>query len=497
MSRKDRVERIKRFAEFQENGRIIFQQFSDEDKKYSHFKVTHMLNICPKGRCGGINDSLFEVFYGSSIIGVEKKIDVNFREADQFNTETGATLSFQLTDTGYVMIWIYPPHTDKMRPIEDAICYEEHLHPAKLTPTFLKKCWNAFNIYMENYSVDGNPSFVEKVRLWRLKFFKHLIINNIYQDRKITTSFKQIAHYVLTVGLSGFLIWLFTIYPQNKNIQPDNSYKTELEEQLRRYIGSCDANIGVAIIANDRDTIVINDGRFQLNSVVKLYQAAALAIASPTEINITDSVEVDTKFLDHNTWSPMLDSIQSPIKMSLYDLLKWSLKYSDNNASDIISEHYITPEKVDSVLKTKGYNDLSVKWTEKEMHQDPSRSNGNWSSPLAAAKLINQEYQSWLHSSQSLNSHIATILAQCETGEKRLPRPLKTGNHIIAHKTGTGFLDTNGHPQGINDVGYVILNNGQHYSIAVFIESSRKNSEETENMIGDISEIVLNQILKN
>ena len=309
--------------------------------------------------------------------------------------------------------------------------------------------------------------------------------------------FKQIAKYILTVGISGLLVWLFSICYQNKTTRSDNSNRTELEEELRKYLKNCDAKIGLAIIANDRDTIVINDGRFQLNSVVKLYQAAALAIASQSEINITDSVEVNTKLLEHDTWSPMLDSIQSPIKMSLYDLLKWSLKYSDNNASDIISEHYITPEKVDSVLKTKGYNDLSVKWTEKEMHQDPSRSNGNWSSPLAAAKLINQEYQSWLHSSQSLNSHIATILAQCETGEKRLPRPLKTGNHIIAHKTGTGFLDTNGHPQGINDVGYVILGNGQHYSIAVFIESSQKNSEKTENMIGDISEIVLNQILKN
>ncbi len=47
----------------------------------------------------------------------------------------------------------------------------------------------------------------------------------------------------------------------------------------------------------------------------------------------------------------------------------------------------------------------------------------------------------------------------------------------------------------VNDVGYVHLPNGRHYSIAVFIENSGYDMEQTEDLISKISEIVFRHLL--
>lgn len=85
---------------------------------------------------------------------------------------------------------------------------------------------------------------------------------------------------------------------------------------------------------------------------------------------------------------------------------------------------------------------------------------------------------------------LTKTLNGCTTGENRLAKPLLPTNAVIGHKTGTGFPSADGHPQGINDVGFVRLPNGRSYSIAVFVKSSRYDMEKTERLIADVSEIV-------
>lgn len=51
-----------------------------------------------------------------------------------------------------------------------------------------------------------------------------------------------------------------------------------LQHDLEAYTATCDAEIGVAVITDRSDTICVNNDRpYPMNSVVKLYQAMAVA----------------------------------------------------------------------------------------------------------------------------------------------------------------------------------------------------------------------------
>ena len=313
---------------------------------------------------------------------------------------------------------------------------------------------------------------------WRIKhstliFSLHLI------------EFDRLLNCVEMRKLVLFLLILSLLQPLAKAQQ--------IEAALRNYLADCGADVGVALIVDDKDTITIGEGRFQLNSVMKLFQAIAIAEAS--DIKPDSMLVMDKECLDADTWSPMRDEADgTELHLTIEDLLRWSLVYSDNNACDILSEIVMPLEHVDSLLRNKGYSDFAIRWTEKDQHLEPLRANDNWATPLTAARIINDTYRRYEHSTHRLQTAVAKFLSQCTTGENRLPRPLKGTNHVIAHKTGTGFSDSDGRPQGINDVGFLSLSNGHFCSIAVFIRSSLHDTKTTESIIGDISAIVVNYL---
>lgn len=85
----------------------------------------------------------------------------------------------------------------------------------------------------------------------------------------------------------------------------------------------------------------------------------------------------------------------------------------------------------------------------------------------------------------------------CQTGLNRIPAPLSGADAMVAHKTGTGFSDEAGNPMGVNDVAFVILPDGKSYALAVFVKSTQKDMDATENMIADISKIVYEYVSRD
>lgn len=85
-------------------------------------------------------------------------------------------------------------------------------------------------------------------------------------------------------------------------------------------------------------------------------------------------------------------------------------------------------------------------------------------------------------------------MTACTTGTARLPYPLQGTEAVLGHKTGTGDRNERGEYIGINDIGFVLLPGGNRYVIAVLVKDSRASYEETEAMIGRVSEIVYKYI---
>lgn len=122
------------------------------------------------------------------------------------------------------------------------------------------------------------------------------------------------------------------------------------------------------------------------------------------------------------------------------------------------------------------------------------RNQMSFDTPLAVQKAdLKENTYSPLRDKYPQGGVTKTVTA-CTTGTARLPYPLQGTEAVLGHKTGTGDRNERGEYIGINDIGFVLLPGGNRYVIAVLVKDSRASYEETEAMIGRVSEIVYKYI---
>jgi hypothetical protein len=222
MEKTSREKRIEAFRAFRDKAAKTFNSFKEETPSFQKFDDMYILHICPKGRNGGRNEKLCEVFYGqrrydrepefdsSPNISIKRCEDGSFR-SDNFDStikqrnefrylfETGATLAFSLLDDGYVLVTLHLPYTERMQPLVKEVIIDLHLDPIKLTPRRLKAYWNKFNLAMVVYSLDGEPKWYQRAHWESWLFFKQTIKDNSLQERGCYKLAKTLANYVLSV----------------------------------------------------------------------------------------------------------------------------------------------------------------------------------------------------------------------------------------------------------------------------------------------------------
>lgn len=256
----------------------------------------------------------------------------------------------------------------------------------------------------------------------------------------------------------------------------------------------CDyqAEVGVAVIVNGTDTVVVNsDVRYPLMSVVKFHQALAVAGWMQCRGTSLDSlIFISPEQLKPNTYSPLRDRYPSGnVRLSIRELLRYTLQQSDNNACDILFEMLGGTSAVDRYIRALGINDFSVSQTEDDMHRDVQASYLNWSSPLEAARLLEvfltTDWPGCLH-----RSFIKQTMMECNTGRDRLPAPLQGTEAVIGHKTGSGDVNAEGLLIATNDIGFVYLPDGRRYVVAVFVKDSAADDRSNAQLIARISEAV-------
>ncbi len=236
---------------------------------------------------------------------------------------------------------------------------------------------------------------------------------------------------------------------------------------------------GAHIIKGDLDISYKGtaDKRYEMNSVMKFPQAIYVAhYLDSCCISLDKRVTVKKQDLDQNTWSPMLKIIDEEREFSYGELLALSLQQSDNNACDLLFKLCGGPRDVQNYLRSLGFKNIRLKWTEKQMHSKPRQSHDNWCTPRDMAELLNWFYCE--RQSSPVLMYIWDLMLNCETGNNRIKAALPPGAQL-AHKTGTGF--SKGKTlRGINDVGIVIMPNGDYYPIAIFIKRTKREEEVAE-----------------
>lgn len=216
----NRQNRFEQFEMFYGKSKELFETLAKADPRNAEFHNNYGLNIVPGGGDGGMNKRLVEIFYGTRPVG--KTIDSVGPAGGPRLTRTilvseyGAKLVYQINDKGNVQCWLYPAETKNLGQIENAILLDWIPEPrALLDLQLLKSHWDDFMAYMQVTSLDGEPSFRDKVRVDWLRFSKHRIVDDKFQGPRWKIYAGDILKYIITVGLSGFLLMFISTCSDN------------------------------------------------------------------------------------------------------------------------------------------------------------------------------------------------------------------------------------------------------------------------------------------
>lgn len=201
-----RIERYKAFKKFSENCQILYQDISLSKKNTRDLKAYYNLCVCPGGRIGGSNDRLLEIFYGQRPFDTQR-YDPFDRAKLKVLVEYGALLQYNLMDNGKIIVVLYPAKTDHYSPIEDAILISNSLDPNNIYNVY-KAHFEFLNAYMRYTSLDGEPSKIDLLRVYWLLLTKPFIIKGEIQKSRFLIGSVNIIKFALTVGLSGFLLYI-------------------------------------------------------------------------------------------------------------------------------------------------------------------------------------------------------------------------------------------------------------------------------------------------
>lgn len=299
---------------------------------------------------------------------------------------------------------------------------------------------------------------------------------------------------VLCMVLVCIAVLFFSLRPSASKTGSTAAPLTDLlTDSISRIVSACPGEVGVAAIINDTDTIAVNNSSvYPMMSVFKLHQALAVC-----ERLDRDGLTLDTLLtirrdkLDPKTWSPMMkEHSESSITLSARDLLRYSLIQSDNNASNIMFGRLVGVAETDRFIATLiPRSSFQIAYTESDMAADHAKAYSNYTSPLGAAILMNRLFTDSLVSWEK-QRFIMKSLGECATGKDRIAAPILDRDGVfIAHKTGSGYTE-NGILAAHNDVAYISLPNGVHYTLAVFVKDFKGNESQASQIIAHVSETV-------
>lgn len=203
--------RTKDFEFFKDHARATFGRIAADDPRNGFFDAVYSLCVTPGGAMGGVDRRLVEVFYGNRPIeAVQEFVSREGREPrlqERFLAEHGACLFYQRMDSGVVLVGLRPAGSEGFRRREEMILLEWVRAPDVLRRRAApERHWRAFMSYMECTSLEGEPTFVDRARVWWLLFVRPTVVGGTYVTALCWLAGATVARYALTVGLSGFLL---------------------------------------------------------------------------------------------------------------------------------------------------------------------------------------------------------------------------------------------------------------------------------------------------
>ena len=278
---------------------------------------------------------------------------------------------------------------------------------------------------------------------------------------------------------------------------PVQAQTTALQRQIQDLIRDADATVGVAVLTSGGESFAINDTiGFAMLSTFKFPLAMAVLHQLDERGTPLDTALLITKAdLLPDTYSPLRDSCpEGNSRLPVRRLIEYAITLSDNNACDILLRFIGGPAALQQYIRSIGIPGIAIAADEALMHRSPENVYLNHARPSSAAFLIDRFLQGNLlspaHQQFLKNTMIAT-----STGTDKL-RGMLPSSAVVGHKTGSSDR-IHGMKIADNDIGFVLLPDGTHYSIAVFVMNSRESDTANAALIARISKLVYDHYLQS
>lgn len=270
--------------------------------------------------------------------------------------------------------------------------------------------------------------------------------------------------------------------------------KDSLEARLLEITRQAPGKIGIGVIYDNCDTLVVNDSPdYPMMSMFKLHEALAVGhVLDSRSISLDSVMVIDRNELDGDTWSPMLkDFTADTISLTVRQLLDYTLVHSDNNTSNLLFERIVSPEETDRYIRSVSpEGEFNISWLEADMKRDITRSYDNRTSPLAYVCLVNRVFADSIITAPT-QDFIKDAMLRCQTGMSRIAAGLPVDSGVaFAHRTGSGYVNDRGEIIAVNDGGHVTLPDGRGYSIAVLVKDFGGAQESADSIIAEVSSVV-------
>jgi beta-lactamase class A len=242
---------------------------------------------------------------------------------------------------------------------------------------------------------------------------------------------------------------------------------------------SIPGRVGAAAMVVETGDLVMSHGneRFPMQSVAKVPVAMAVLQRIDTgEVKLSQEIHVRKQDMVPSVQSLIRDRSPNGTSLTVRELLRAAIVESDGTASDILL--ILVPLRdVDQMVHKLGADSMKIVATERAMAANPTVQYKNWSTPLAAVKLLRALQQGRGISAPS-RVLLTAWLTETSIGEKRINALLPPGT-AVAYKCGTDAT-RQGLTRATNDIGVVSLPNGQHLAIAVFVLDSKATEAQRE-----------------
>ncbi len=272
----------------------------------------------------------------------------------------------------------------------------------------------------------------------------------------------------------------------------------KLRTQIEQITKGKQAKVGVAVLDfASKDTLTFNgNGHFPMQSVYKFHLAlAVLSQIDKGKFSLDQKIFVSKADLRGETHSPLREKYpKGNVNISISELLSYTVSQSDNCACDFLFKLVGGPKIVNDYIHALGIKDVAIMTNEEVMQADWKVQYTNYSTPLAAAKLLEKFHKQHILSKKS-QDFLYKVMVETNTGPNKI-KGLLPKNAIIGHKTGWSGSNKEGLTGATNDIGIVTLPNGKQFAIAIFVTNSMEKEATNDRMIAEITKAIYDYFSK-